>query len=78
MSDITISQKSTPKTGIFSNLGSKVSGLVPKIDWLALLKNTGVTLASMLVFLLIWHLGASYLYNIEATAKIEKARTEQG
>ncbi|MEM8528242.1 MAG: ABC transporter permease [Bacteroidota bacterium] len=76
MSDIIISQKSASKTTIFSSLLSKIS--LPKIDWSSFLKNTGITIASMSVFLLVWHLGASYLFNIEATAKIEKARTEQG
>lgn len=42
------------------------------------LRQTATTVFSILVFIAIWHLGATALFNIEADAKIEKAMTEQG
>ena len=42
------------------------------------LKNAGISLVSMLLFLLIWQVSATYLFNIEATAKIDKALKDQG
>lgn len=33
---------------------------------------------SILMFILVWHLGATALFNKEANARIEKTRTEQG
>lgn len=41
-------------------------------------KNLGITLASMLLFLLVWQLSASYLYNVEAESRIARVETEQG
>ncbi|MEL7163578.1 MAG: ABC transporter permease subunit, partial [Bacteroidota bacterium] len=41
-------------------------------------KSLGITLASMLLFLLVWQLSASALYNVEASSRIERVRTEQG
>lgn len=35
-------------------------------------------LTSIFLFILVWHVGAQALYNSEANARIEKARTEQG
>lgn len=35
-------------------------------------------LLSILLFIGMWHMGATYLYNKEATARIEKARVDQG
>lgn len=49
-----------------------------KIDFTGGLKNTGISLLSMLLFLGVWQMGSSYLFNIEATAKIQKALTDQG
>ncbi|ANQ49264.1 ABC transporter permease subunit [Flammeovirga yaeyamensis] len=43
-----------------------------------LLRSYIFPLLSILLFILVWHSGATYLYNKEATAKIEKARTERG
>ncbi|MGR3811100.1 ABC transporter permease [Jiulongibacter sp. NS-SX5] len=42
------------------------------------LKGLLFTIVSIIAFVGIWHLGASWLYNIEADRKIEKAMTEQG
>ncbi|MEM1119864.1 MAG: ABC transporter permease subunit [Bacteroidota bacterium] len=49
-----------------------------KVDLSSTLKNTGISILSMLIFLGVWQLGSSYLYNIEASAKIQKALTDQG
>ena len=43
-----------------------------------LLRTLGISLASMAVFLLVWQLSASYLYGVEATARIERTVREQG
>ncbi|OHX66176.1 ABC transporter permease [Flammeovirga pacifica] len=43
-----------------------------------LLKSYIFPLLSILLFVLVWHTGATYLYNKEATSKIEKARAERG
>lgn len=51
---------------------------IKKIDFKKSLKNVGISVLSMLIFLLAWHLGASYLYNVEAQAKIQKALETQG
>ncbi|MFX0556126.1 ABC transporter permease [Maribacter sp. CXY002] len=45
---------------------------------LKFLKNTGITLVSILLFIGLWHLGAKALYNVEAAYKIEKALSERG
>lgn len=52
------------------------SGMVSKLPGMA--KSAGITLASMLLFLLVWQLSASYLYNVEATSRIERVLAEQG
>ena len=49
-----------------------------RIDFSSKLKNIGTSLLSMAIFLGVWQLGATYLYNIEATAKIQKALADQG
>ncbi|MEM9929325.1 MAG: ABC transporter permease subunit, partial [Bacteroidota bacterium] len=41
-------------------------------------KNLGITLASMLLFLLVWQMSASYLYNVEAESRIARVEQEQG
>lgn len=41
-------------------------------------KKIIIPLASILVFLLCWHFGSGYLFQIEANAKITKALEEQG
>ncbi|MCV9388175.1 ABC transporter permease [Reichenbachiella ulvae] len=44
----------------------------------AFVKRALFPLFSIGLFLIIWHSGATYLYNQEASRKIEKARTDQG
>ncbi len=41
-------------------------------------KNLGITLASMLLFLLVWQLSSSYLYGVEAESRIQRVLEEQG
>jgi nitrate/nitrite transport system permease protein len=55
-----------------------LSFLKPKFLKEGGLKNSLFTIASILVFLGVWHLGATWLFNIEADRKIQKALTEQG
>lgn len=43
-----------------------------------LLKSYIYPFISILLFIGTWHLGAAYLFNKEATARIEKARVDQG
>ncbi len=68
------------KPSIFEGLGEMLKSKITfkKVDFSSTLKNTGISLLSMLIFLVAWQLGSSYLFNIEASAKIEKALTEQG
>lgn len=51
---------------------------MPKFSFEGVGKNLLISLVSILIFIGAWHLGASYLFNIEATAKIEKAMADQG
>lgn len=41
-------------------------------------RSLGITLVSMLVFMGVWQLSANYLYGVEADARIERVRAEQG
>ena len=41
-------------------------------------KSLGITLLSMLAFLLVWQLAAGYLYGVEADARVERVLAEQG
>ena len=49
------------------------TGKLEKEDFKTFLRKTIVPLASILLFIGLWHLGAKSLYNIEAEFKIEKA-----
>jgi nitrate/nitrite transport system permease protein len=53
-------------------------GHIEKEDFISFLRNAIAPLASICLFIGLWHMGAKSLYNIEADYKIEKARTEQG
>ncbi|SEQ70288.1 ABC transporter permease [Neolewinella agarilytica] len=53
-----------------------LSGMGAKLPGMA--KSAGITLASMLLFLLVWQLSATYLYNVEAKSRIDRVMTEQG
>ncbi len=54
------------------------SGEEPRKNLNLFIKSTIFPLASILLFITLWHAGAKSLYNKEAEARIEKARTEQG
>lgn len=67
------------KTTFVDNLKSNISNFsFKKIDFKKAFKNIGISLFSMLIFLIIWSAGAAYLYNVEADAKIQKALETQG
>ena len=53
-------------------------GKLSKEKWLLSAKKTGITLASVLLFLILWHFGSQALYNKEANYKINKTLKEQG
>ncbi|GGF28344.1 ABC transporter permease [Echinicola rosea] len=78
MKDRTIHTMRTIGLGFLEPLVRLVAGEEPKKNALALIKSTLFPLLSILLFILLWHLGATALYNKEAEARIEKARTEQG
>ncbi len=50
----------------------------PRKNSIEFLKRAVLPLVSILLFIGIWHAGAEYLYNIEASKRIEKARVDQG
>lgn len=54
------------------------SGEEPQKNAGLFFKSTLLPLLSIFLFIGIWYTGAAALYNSEAEAKIEKARTEQG
>ncbi|MFD2034965.1 ABC transporter permease [Belliella marina] len=55
-----------------------VSGEETKKNMAIFIKKSIFPLASIFIFIALWHMGASYLYNKEAAVRIEKAKTEQG
>ncbi len=77
MSDFTISVDKKP-FALFDRVKSLRIAPPPRKKLLDLFKNLAISLLSMLVFLLVWQLGSSYLFNMEASSKIEKARIDQG
>ena len=67
------------KPGVMRILLEKSKSLLPtKAKLLTGLKNIGISLLSMLIFLFIWQISANALYEIEANAKIAKALKSQG
>lgn len=64
--------------GVFVPLKSLFTGNFGREDFMAFLRKLVVPLASIILFIGLWHLGAKTLYNIEAEYKIEKALNEQG
>ena len=49
-----------------------------KFDAKAIFRSFLLPIITVLIFLGVWHMGSSYLFNVEANAKIEKALTDQG
>ena len=62
--------------GLYNSLKSAFT--IGKLDFKVVLRKVIVPIASVLLFLGIWQLGSSILYNIEADFKIEKALKDQG
>ncbi|MFL1011469.1 ABC transporter permease [Flavisericum labens] len=64
--------------GFLTTLKDLFTGKLGKEDFKNVLRKVFVPIASILLFIGLWHLGARTLYNIEADYKIEKALTDQG
>ena len=64
--------------GFLGTLKSIFTGKIEKEDFRNFLRKTIVPLASMVLFIGLWHIGAKALFDKEAEYKIEKALTEQG
>jgi nitrate/nitrite transport system permease protein len=64
--------------GFLGTLKSIATGNVEKEDFKNFLRKVIVPLASMFLFIGLWHMGAKALFNMEADYKIEKALTDQG
>ncbi|GAA3590785.1 ABC transporter permease [Flavivirga amylovorans] len=64
--------------GFLSTLKDLFTGKLDKEDFKNFLRKVFVPLASILLFIGLWHVGSKYLYNREADFKIEKALTDQG
>ncbi|MEM7510647.1 MAG: ABC transporter permease subunit [Bacteroidota bacterium] len=67
------------KIGILQKIGSWARTLIPtKGKLTSTMKNVGITMLSISVFLLLWHFGALGLYQMEAQYKIQSALETQG
>lgn len=64
--------------GFFEPLVRLIYGEEPKKNATNFVKRTLFPILSIGLFLLLWHSGATYLYNKEADRKIEKALVDQG
>ncbi|NND34698.1 MAG: ABC transporter permease subunit [Saprospiraceae bacterium] len=79
MEQITILSSSEAPISVSNKLVIKFREFLPKKGYfISLFKNAGISILSMVVFLLIWQFGSAYLYNIEAQVKIEKAMSAGG
>ncbi|MCX2680427.1 ABC transporter permease [Galbibacter sp. EGI 63066] len=65
-------------SGFLGTLKSIFTGKIEKEDFKNFLRKVMVPIASILIFIGLWHMGAKSLYTIEANYKIEKALSEQG
>lgn len=64
--------------GFLEPLIQAFSGEEPKKNAMLFVNRSLFPIATMLLFVLLWHSGARALYNKEANVRIEKARAEQG
>ncbi|MFH4967221.1 ABC transporter permease [Gaetbulibacter sp. M240] len=64
--------------GFLVTLKDLFTGKLDKDDFKVIFRKVLVPLASIILFIGLWHLGAKMLYNVEANHKIEKALREQG
>lgn len=62
----------------WSPLIDKITPKFKRDSFFKFLKNTGITLVSILLFIGLWHIGAKALYEREAEFKIQKALEERG
>ncbi|MET1258227.1 ABC transporter permease [Flagellimonas sp. DF-77] len=65
-------------TGLFKILSSRLELKIPKFNGKGLIRKVLVPMASIILFIVLWHFGAQALFNVEADYKIDKALTEQG
>lgn len=64
--------------GFMEPLVRLINGEEPKKNSINLVKRVVIPVFSIFLFIMMWHGGATYLYNVEADAKIEKALNDQG
>ncbi|WP_066225514.1 ABC transporter permease [Formosa haliotis] len=64
--------------GFLGTLKDLFTGNLQREDFISFLRKVIVPLASILLFIGLWHLGAKALYQREANFKIEKALADQG
>jgi len=64
--------------GFFEPAIRLASGEEVKKNLIALFNKVVLPILSVGLFLLLWHSGAKYLYNVEKDARIEKALNDQG
>ncbi|GAB1855931.1 ABC transporter permease [Flavobacteriaceae bacterium MHTCC 0001] len=64
--------------GFLSSFKDLFTGKLEKEDYKAFLRKVIVPIASVLLFIGLWHLGSKALYNVEADFKINKALKERG
>ncbi|MDH7444184.1 ABC transporter permease [Aquimarina sp. 2201CG14-23] len=64
--------------GFFEPAIRLASGEEVKKNLIGLFKKILLPVLSVGMFLLLWHSGATYLYNVEKDARIEKALSDQG
>ncbi|WP_346882229.1 ABC transporter permease [uncultured Algibacter sp.] len=64
--------------GFFVTFKDLFTGKLSKEDFRMFLRKTIVPVASVFLFIGLWHMGAKALYNIEADFRIEKALKDQG
>ena len=64
--------------GFLEPLIRLIAGEEKKKNSIALFKKVVVPVLSIFIFIMLWHGGATYLYNVEAETRIEKALADQG
>ncbi|MHA7057948.1 ABC transporter permease [Aquimarina sp. M1] len=64
--------------GFFEPAIRLATGEEIKKNLIALFKKVLLPIVSVGLFLILWHTGATYLYNVEKDARIEKALADQG
>lgn len=75
MKSASLSISESQQPNIFKSILKKFTF---KVDYKSTSKNIAISVISILIFLVVWHLGASYLFNVEADSRIAKALADQG